>query len=111
MLAPFHRQYELPWEVDPEVEGRYRKILQVALAGLALLALILALAPAPKRAPNEQAVPKRLARIMIERQQPKPAPPAPKVEQKPRPAEKPRPVPQPVERPELARRRAEKAGL
>jgi periplasmic protein TonB len=109
MLAPFHREYELPWEVDPEVEGRFRKILQTVLASLVLLALLFALVPAPKRTENEEAIPKRLARIMIA-EQPKPPPPAPKVEEKPRPVVKPQPVP-PPERTEQARRRAQKSGL
>ena len=109
MLAPFHREYALPWEVDPEVEGRFKKILQSVLAGLVLLALLFALVPAPKRTVNEEAVPKRLARIMIA-EQPKPPPPAPKVEEKPRPIVKPQPVP-PPQRTEQARRRAQKSGL
>jgi TonB family protein len=109
MLAPFHRQYELPWEADPEVEGRYRRIMRVALAILLLLALLFALLPAPKRAVNEEVVPKRLARIMIEEQpKPRPPPPAPKVQEKPRPIEKPTP---PVERTAQARRKAQKSGL
>ncbi len=110
MLAPFHRNYELPWEVDPEVEGRFRKLRRSAVAILLLLALLFALLPRPREVENEVAVPQRLARIMIE-ERPKPPPPAPKVEQKPRPVEKPQPIPRPVEHPELARRRAQKAGL
>lgn len=109
MLAPFHRQYELPWEADPDVEGRFRKILQAVLAGLVLLALLFMLVPSPKRTVNEEEIPKRLARIMIA-EQPKPPPPAPKVQEKPRPVVKPQPVP-PPERTEQARRRAQKSGL
>jgi len=110
MLAPFYRQYELPWEVDPEVEGRYRKILKWVLGGLVLLALVFMLVPSPKRTVNEEAIPKRLARIMIA-EQPKPKPPPPKVEERPKPVVKPVPVPPPVRTPELARRRAQKSGL
>lgn len=109
MLAPFHRQYELPWEVDPEVEGRFRKIVRTVLASLLLLALLFALMPAPQRTENEEEVPKRLARIMIA-EQPKPPPPAHKVEEKPRPVVKREPV-RPPERTEQARRRAQKSGL
>jgi TonB family protein len=112
MLAPFHRQYELPWEVDPEVEGRFRRILRTALALLLLLALLFALLPAPQRTINEEVVPKRLARIMIEEQpKPRPPPPAPRVVEKPRPVEKPARVPPPMERTEKARRKAQKSGL
>jgi len=110
MLAPFHRNYELPWEIDPETEGRFRKILRAAVAILLLLALTFALLPRPRVVENEVAVPQRLARIMIE-EQPKPPPPPPKVEEKPRPVEKPQSVPHREERPELARRKAQKSGL
>jgi len=109
MLAPFYRQYELPWEVDPEVEGRFRKILRTTVASLVLLALLFALVPSPQRTENEQAIPKRLARIMIA-EQPKPPPPAPKVAERAKPIVKPQPVP-PPERTEQARRRAQKSGL
>lgn len=110
MLQPYHRNFELPWETDPEVEGRFRKIRRGAVAVLLLLGIVLVLVPAPRRTENEVAVPQRLARIMIE-QQPKPPPPAPKVEEKPRPVVKPVPVPRPVQRTEQARRKAEKSGL
>ncbi|MGH8258268.1 MAG: TonB family protein, partial [Steroidobacteraceae bacterium] len=101
-----------PWEVDPEVEGRFQRILRTALAIVLLLALLFALLPEPKRPVNEVEVPRRLARIMIEEQpKPRPPPPAPRVQQKPRPVEKTAPVQRPVERTEQARRKAQKTGL
>jgi len=112
MLAPFYRVYELPWESDPDEQRRFRRILQVALGLLALFCIIFVLVPTPKRAVNEETVPPRLARIMIE-QQPKPPPPppaAPKVE--PKPEVKPVPVPvRPIDKAEQARRKAQKSGL
>lgn len=110
MLAPFYRNFELPWEVDPEVEGRFQRILRAVLAVLLVLFLLCVLLPAPKRAVNEVEIPKRLARIMIE-EQPKPPPPKPQVEEKPRPIVRPVPVPRPPERTEQARRKAQKSGL
>jgi len=107
MLAPFYRNFELPWDVDPEEQTRFRKILRVALIVLVLGVVLFVLLPTPKRAVNEETVPPRLARIMIE-QQPKPPPPPPKVEQ-PKPEVKPVPVPvRPVDRTEQARKKAQK---
>ncbi len=112
MLAPYYRNYELPWEVDPEERDRFRRILRVGLIGLILLSIIIPLLPTPKRAAVEE-VPPRLARVMIEQQpKPKPPPPAPTKVEKPKPEVKPVPTvrPQP-ERPEEARRKAQKSGL
>ena len=112
-LAPFYRLYDLPWEVDPEERDRFRKILRVALILLALFSILFPLLPAPKRQTAEEAVPPRLARVMIEQQpKPPPPPPTPKVEEKPKPVEKPVPVVRPpVDRVEEARKKAQKSGL
>ena len=114
MLAPYYRNFELPWEVDPEERDRYRRILRAGLILLALLLVLFAVLPAPKQATNEEIVPQRLARIMIEEKPkpPPPPPPAPKVEEKPKPVEKPVPVPKPpVDRTQEARKKAQKSGL
>jgi TonB family protein len=111
MLAPYYRNFELPWEVDPEERDRYRRILRAGLILLALLIVLFAVLPAPKQQTNEEIVPQRLARIMIE-EKPKPPPPPPKVEEKPKPVEKPVPVPKPpVDRTQEARKKAQKSGL
>jgi len=110
-LGPYYRSYELPWEADPEERERFRKILRVALIVLAIFTILFPLLPVPQRQTQEEAVPPRLARIMIE-QQPKPPPPPPvipKVEEKPKPVPKPIPVPQ--DRTEQARKKAQKSGL
>jgi TonB family protein len=114
MLAPFYRHYELPWEADIEEQDRFRKILRVGLILLVLFAALFALLPTPKRLANEDVVPPRLARVMIEQQPkpPPPPPPIPQVEQKPKPVEKPIPTPRPPVNPtEEARRKAQKSGL
>ena len=36
LLAPYYREYELPWEGDEESNERFRKILRVLLIILAL---------------------------------------------------------------------------
>jgi periplasmic protein TonB len=109
LLAPYYREYELPWEVEPEEQERFRKILWIGLAVLAFLTALFVLVPRPKQETNEVSVPERLARVMIE-QQAKPRPPPPKVEEKPKPVAKPIPVPAP-ERTEQARRKAQHSGL
>jgi periplasmic protein TonB len=110
LLAPYYREYELPWEVQPEEQERFRKILWIGLAALAFFTALFVLVPAPQRETNEVTVPERLARVMIE-QQVKPPPPAPKVEEKPKPVAKPIPVPRPPERMEQARHKAQRSGL
>jgi TonB family protein len=114
MLAPYYRHFELPWEVDLEEQDRFRKILRIALIILALFTLLFVLLPTPKRQANEEVVPPRLARVMIEQapKPPPPPPPIPQVEQKPKPVEKPIPTPRPPVNPaEEARRKAQKSGL
>jgi periplasmic protein TonB len=85
VLAPFYRTFELPWDLDPEELRRFRKILRAGLIVLVVFGLLFPLLPTPKRKAAEEAVPARLARVMIA-QQPKPPPPPP-----PKPAEKEKP--------------------
>jgi TonB family protein len=106
-LAPYYRTYELPWEKNPEEAQRYRKILRACLIILVVFGLLFPLLPTPKRKAAEDAVPPRLARVMIA-QQPKPPPPPPKREEKPEPEpeKKVAAVRPPVDRAEQARQRA-----
>jgi periplasmic protein TonB len=108
LLAPYYRRFELPWEGDAEASQRFRKILQVGLALLVLLGILIPLLPAPPRPVSEEAVPQRLARVMIENQV-KPPPPPP-VEEQPKiePVKKIPVAPQPVDRTQQAREKAEK---
>jgi protein TonB len=109
LLAPYYRRFELPWEGDAEASQRFRKILQVGLALLVLLGILIPLLPAPPRPVSEEAVPQRLARVMIENQV-KPPPPPPPVEEQPKiePVKKIPVAPQPVDRTQQAREKAEK---
>jgi protein TonB len=111
LLAPFYRNFELPWEVDPEESRRLRRYVGTALVIIVLLGILVPLLdlPAPTAKPDE-AVPERLARIMVE-EKPKPPPPPPKpIEQpKPKPETKPVEQPKPVDPTVKAREKAEKS--
>src|SRR5215469_4193214 len=85
LLAPYYREFELPWEGDEEANERFRKILRALLIILALLGILFPLLPSPKHTIAEE-VPERLARVMT--QTPKPPPPPP-------------PPPQPKEQPKI----------
>ena len=84
LLAPYYREYELPWEGDPEANERFQKILRTLLIVLVLLGILFPLLPRPAR-PTAQDIPQRLARVMLEEKpKPPPPPPTPKVEEKPK---------------------------
>lgn len=108
VLAPFYRTYELPWEGDPESARRFRRLVTIGLVLFVLGGLIIPFLklPVPKET-AAQAVPDRLARLMVEEKpKPPPPPPPPKPVEPPKPETK--PVPQPVDRTAEARKKAEK---
>lgn len=126
--AVLYRIYELPWSTSGRQDREFRKTAQVALGATLALALVIALLPVPQSDKSQvPEVPKRLAKLVLERKAPPPPPPvvekAP--EQKPEPVEqkqvkeeppkpKPKPEPQPekqVDKTEQARERAKVAGL
>jgi TonB family protein len=111
LLAPYYRSYELAWEGDPESSQRFRKILRIGLILLVVFGLLFPLLPHPKKSAAEEAIPERLARVMIA-SQPKPPPPPPPVQELPKPKiepEKKIPVPPPpVDREKVAREKAQK---
>jgi TonB family protein len=109
LLAPYYREYELPWEGDPEASVRFRRILRVLLIILVLLGILFPLLPKPA-APTTEDVPQRLARVMLE-EKPKPPPPPPP----PKPQEKPKiepkvamVTPPPVDQHQQAHEKAQK---
>lgn len=109
-LTEYYRRYELPWESDPEDQRRLRRPLTAGLLLFVLFGLILPFIHLPKltEAPAE-AVPERLARLMVEE---KAKPPPPVVEQpKPKPETKPVEAPKPVDRAAEARKKAQHSGL
>lgn len=84
LLAPYYREYELPWEGDEEASARFRKILRILLAILIIFGILFPLLPHPAR-PTTEDIPQRLARVMLEQApKPPPPPPVPKVEEKPK---------------------------
>jgi periplasmic protein TonB len=109
LLAPFYREFELPWEGDPESESRFRKILRVLLILLILFGILFPLLPNSKPTAADTEVPQRIAQVMIE-EKPKPPPPPPKVvEEKPRIVpEKKIPVTPPVDQKQVAHEKAQK---
>jgi periplasmic protein TonB len=109
ILAPYYREYELPWEGDPESSERFRKILRVLLVVLIVLGILFPLLPRPKRTVLED-VPQRLAHVMIEsKPKPPPPPPPPKPEEKPKPEPKLAMVkPPPIDERQRAHEKAER---
>jgi TonB family protein len=130
-LAYYHRPAMLPWTVSEEEERRFRRILKRVLIACVLFSLIMPWLPVPKvDRSKEEELPPRLAKLLLEREAPPPAPvvrkpepeapaakPQPEVT-KPEPkkppvteARKPEPAKPPGERIEAARRKASGVGL
>jgi periplasmic protein TonB len=109
LLAPYYREFELPWEGESEANERFRKILRNLLIALLLLGIAFPFLPTPKR-PTAVDIPQRLARVMLENKpKPPPPPPTPKVEEiKPKIEPKPVVVPPPVDQRQLAHEKAQK---
>jgi periplasmic protein TonB len=79
-VAVFYRIYDLPWTSGAEEQERLRKIVRVCFGTLLILSIAMSLLPIPQQDADEvQEIPKRLARLVVERQAPPPAPPPPVV--------------------------------
>ncbi|HTP39346.1 MAG TPA: AgmX/PglI C-terminal domain-containing protein [Steroidobacteraceae bacterium] len=92
MIPQYYRNYQLAWEPEPEATERLRRYLKWALAILLVFGIglpFIHLAPV-KEAPAD-AVPPRLAQLMVEN---RPKPPPPKPIEQPKPEEKPVPKPE-----------------
>ena len=113
-LTAYYRDYNLPWEQDPEQQQRFRKILYICLALLAILCVTIPFIYVPTDLSPEP-IPPRLARVMIEeppKPPPPPPPPPPKV--KPLVTDAKLPVsrtPTPVDPKQKALEKAKKSGL
>ena len=109
LLAPYYREFELPWEGDPEANERFRKILRVLLIILALLGILFPLLPSPKHTIAEE-VPERLARVMMQTPKPPPPPPPPKPKEQEKPKIEPKVamVKPPVDEHQRAHEKAQK---
>src|SRR5256714_4045936 len=109
VIAPYYREFDLPWEGDPESSARFRKILRVLLIIFVVLGIAFPLLPTPKREAPEE-VPQRLARLMLE-SKPQPPPPPPPVPKEEKPQIEPKVAlvkPPPIDERERARRKAQK---
>jgi periplasmic protein TonB len=108
-LTEYYRSYDLPWEIDREDQRRLRRLLTGGLLLLLLLGVILPFVHLPKATePAAEAVPERLARLMVEE---KPKPPPVVEPPRPKPETKPVPVPKPVDKTAEARKQAQSSGL
>jgi TonB family protein len=109
LLAPYYREFELPWEGDAESNERFRKILRVLLIILALLGILFPLLPSPKHTIAEE-VPERLARVMTQTPKPPPPPPPPKPKEQEKPKIEPKVamVKPPVDEHQRAKEKAQK---
>ena len=56
VIAPYYREFELPWEGDPEASARFRKILRVLLILFVLFGILFPLLPNPKPTAAESRV-------------------------------------------------------
>ena len=111
LLAPYYRDFELPWEGDPESSARFRKILRILLILLVIFGILFPLLSPPKPTAAETEVPQRIAQVMIEEKPkpPPPPPPPPKEQEKPKvEPEKKTPVPPPVNPKQQAHEKAQK---
>jgi protein TonB len=127
-----YRIYELPWSTGFEDDAKFKKLARGSLVAALVLGLLFWVLPEPKIDPAAaEEVPKRLVRLVLEREVPPPPPPPvvreeptpepePVVEERvverdpePEPVVQPEPVvePPPVDRTQQARDRARVAGL
>jgi TonB family protein len=110
-LSEYYRDYTLAWEVDPEEQRRFRRLMGGGMLLVLLLGVTFPLIHLPRETPTSaEAVPERLARLMAE-EKPKPPPPPPVELPKPKPEVKPTPVPKPVDKEADARKKAQQSGL
>jgi TonB family protein len=79
-----YRIYDLPWTAGEIEQERLRKIVRGSLGVLLVLSLLFSFLPLPEQSADQaQEIPKRLARLVVERQTPPPPPPPPVVREQP----------------------------
>jgi TonB family protein len=110
-LSQYYREYTLAWDLDPEERRRLWRLVGGGLLLSLLLGVVVPLIQVPRELTTSDAVPERLARLMVE-EKPKPPPPPPVEQPKPKPETKPTEVPKPVvDRTAEARKKAQQSGL
>lgn len=109
LLRPYYRNFELPWEDDPEDKQRFRRLLTGALVAFVVFSVLMLILPKAQK-PTQEAVEPRLAKVMLDYKppEPPPPPPAPPEPPKPKPEQKVTAVtPKPVDRTDQARKKAQ----
>jgi TonB family protein len=130
--AVLYRIYDLPWSTSLEDDERFKNLARAAFGTALVLALLFWVLPEPKVDPTTvEEVPKRLVRLVLERETHPPPPPVAREQPDPEPVPEPEPVveeravepppaqpvverepePPPVDRTQQARERARVAGL
>jgi TonB family protein len=84
-LAPYYRQFNLPWTPREADEQRFWRVLRITLAVVVLLGIAVTLVPLPESANKHQEVPERFAKLLIDHPKPPPPPPPPKPKEQPKP--------------------------
>jgi len=120
----YYRLFELPWSLSSEQEQQFRQILLRTVGGVLIFALLLSILPVPQTDPDDvKEIPKRFAKLILERKAPPPPPPPvvvkeeppePVVKDDPKPEKvvKAEPEPEPIiDKVEQARDNAKVAGL
>jgi periplasmic protein TonB len=83
-VPALYRIYDLPWTTGETERERLRKIMRATFGALLVLSLVMSFLPVREQSADEpQEIPKRLARLVLERQAPPPPPPPPVVREQP----------------------------
>ena len=95
MDIPFYREFTLPWSSHEGQERKYRRLLGIIMAITLFLSVVWPWIPTPEKNPDEMVeIPQRIAKLLLEQQQPPPPPPKP-VEPEPEPEPDPIAEPEP----------------
>jgi TonB family protein len=88
----------MPWDLFPEADARFQRILRYNLIAFLILGLLMPWLPLPDTERHAvEELPPRMAKLLLESRPPPPPPPKPEpVILKPKPQAKPRPSPKPV---------------
>lgn len=123
---PFYREYELAWSRSSADERSFRRLLSIIFAAIFFLGAVWPWIPTPAVDPYEaEEIPARIAKLLLEKQQPPPPPkpkeiepePVPETISEPQPeqfvetAPEPEVAPPPVDLKEVARAQAQAALL
>lgn len=122
---PLYRVFELPWSLAADQDHKFRRLLAQVSGAVVALAILFTFLPAPEPDPEAvKEIPKRFAKLVLERKAPPPPPPVVQEEPEPEPLPEPepekvveqQPEPEPVPEPKVdpvktAQERAKVAGL